>query len=96
MAESQDLNLLSRTGPKCRGDQSQKGNKKWRHRGNDDDLTNRVKACIFNPDGVFGIHRQPYVDEGAEAFEKRYQQQHIKGLAARAKELGYQLMPTTT
>ena len=56
MAESQDLNLLSRTGPKCRGDQSQKGNKKWRHRGNDDDLTNRVKACIFNPDGVFGIH----------------------------------------
>ena len=26
MAESQDLNLLSRTGPKCRGDQSQKGN----------------------------------------------------------------------
>jgi len=39
---------------------------------------------------------QPYVDEGAEAFEKRYQQQHIKGLAVRAKELGYQLMPTTT
>jgi len=39
---------------------------------------------------------QPYVDEGVEAFEKRYQQQHIKGLAARAKELGYQLMPTTT
>ena len=39
---------------------------------------------------------QPYVDEGAEAFEKRYRQQHIKGLAARAKELGYQLMPTTT
>ena len=39
---------------------------------------------------------QPYVDEGAEAFEKRYQQQHIKSLAARAKELGYQLMPTTT
>jgi transposase len=39
---------------------------------------------------------QPYVDEGAEAFEKRYRQQHIKGLAARAKELGFQLMPTTT
>jgi transposase len=39
---------------------------------------------------------QPYVDEGAEAFEQRYRQQHIKGLAARAKELGYQLMPTTT
>ena len=39
---------------------------------------------------------QPYVDEGAEAFEQRYRQQHIKGLAARAKELGYQLMPTTS
>jgi len=39
---------------------------------------------------------QPYVDEGAEAFEQRYRQQHIKGLAARAKELGFQLMPTTT
>jgi transposase len=39
---------------------------------------------------------QPYVDEGAEAFEQRYRQQHIKGLALRAKELGYQLMPTTT
>jgi transposase len=36
---------------------------------------------------------QPYVDEGAEAFEKRYQQQRIKSLAARAKELGYQLTP---
>jgi transposase len=35
----------------------------------------------------------PYVDEGAEAFEKRYQQQRIKALAARAKELGYQLSP---
>jgi hypothetical protein len=39
---------------------------------------------------------QPYVDEGAEAFEKRYRQQHIKGLATRAKELGFQLTPTTT
>src|SRR5438552_7094503 len=39
---------------------------------------------------------QPYVDEGAEAYEQRYRQQHIKGLALRAKELGYQLMPTTT
>jgi len=39
---------------------------------------------------------QPYVDEGAEAFEKRYRQQRIRGLAARAKELGYQVMPTTT
>jgi transposase len=37
----------------------------------------------------------PYVDEGAEAFEKRYQQHRLKGLAARAKELGYQLTPKT-
>ena len=38
---------------------------------------------------------QPYVDEGAEAYEKRYQEARIKGLTARAKELGYQLTPTT-
>src|SRR5262245_30631488 len=25
--------------------------------GNDDDLTNGARTCIFNPDGVFGIHR---------------------------------------
>jgi hypothetical protein len=57
MAESQDLSLLNGTGPKCRGDQSQKSDEKWGHRGNDDDLTNTSKACIFNPDGIFGIHR---------------------------------------
>jgi transposase len=39
---------------------------------------------------------QPYVDEGAEAYENRYQQTRIKSLTARAKELGYQLTPTTT
>jgi transposase len=39
---------------------------------------------------------QPYVDEGAQAFEKRYQQQRITSLMARAKELGYQLVPATT
>ena len=38
---------------------------------------------------------QPHVDEGAEAYEKRYQQTRIRGLTARAKELGYQLTPTT-
>jgi hypothetical protein len=58
MAESQDLSLLSGASPKCRGDQGQKSYKKWSHRGNDDDLTNRAKTCIFNPDGVFGIHRR--------------------------------------
>lgn len=36
---------------------------------------------------------QPYVDEGAEAYEKRYQEGRIKRLTATAKELGYQLTP---
>jgi transposase len=39
---------------------------------------------------------QPYVDEGAQAFEERYQQQRIRSLTAKAKELGYQLVPATT
>jgi hypothetical protein len=56
MAEGNDLSLLSGTGPKRRSDQSQKGDEKWTHRGNDDDLTNGAKTCIFNPDGGFGIH----------------------------------------
>jgi transposase len=38
---------------------------------------------------------QPYVDEGAEAYEKRYQESRIKSLTAKAKELGYQLTPKT-
>jgi transposase len=38
---------------------------------------------------------QPYVDEGAEAYEKRYQQQRLKALASKAKHLGYQLVPVT-
>jgi transposase len=37
---------------------------------------------------------QRYVDEGAAAYEKRYQETRIRGLTARAKELGYQLTPT--
>jgi transposase len=37
---------------------------------------------------------QPYVDEGAEAYEKRYQRMRIETLAAKAKQLGYQLTPT--
>jgi transposase len=39
---------------------------------------------------------QPYVDEGAAAYEKRYQQARIKSLTAAAKDLGYQLTPTAT
>src|SRR5262250_1136583 len=57
MAEGNDLSLLSGTGPKCRGDQSQKSDEKWSHCGNDDDLTNGARTCIFKPDGVFGIHK---------------------------------------
>jgi transposase len=36
---------------------------------------------------------QPYVDEGAKAYETRYRQQRIGRLAATAKQLGYQLAP---
>jgi transposase len=38
---------------------------------------------------------QAYVDEGAEAYEKRYQQQCIRNLGSRAKQMGYQLTPLT-
>jgi hypothetical protein len=34
---------------------------------------------------------QPYVDEGAEAYEESCRQQRIRSLTAKAKELGYQL-----
>ena len=34
----------------------QKSDEKWSHYGNDDDLTNGARTCIFNRDGVFGIH----------------------------------------
>ena len=43
MAEGNDLGLLRGTGPKRRSDQSQKGDEKWTHRGDDDDLTNGEK-----------------------------------------------------
>ncbi len=36
---------------------------------------------------------QPYVDEGATAYEARYRQQRIGRLVATAKQLGYQLAP---
>jgi transposase len=36
---------------------------------------------------------QPYVDEGVEAYEKRYQEGRVKRLTAAAKDLGFQLMP---
>ncbi len=37
---------------------------------------------------------QPYVDEGAEAFEKRYQEIRMTALKAKAKQLGYDLLPS--
>ena len=36
---------------------------------------------------------QPYVDEGAEAYEKRYQEGRFKSLTATARDLGFQLTP---
>ena len=36
---------------------------------------------------------QPYMDEGVEAYEKRYRQQRVKSLTAKAKDLGYELTP---
>ena len=56
MVEGNDLRLLSNAGPKRGGDQSQKSDEKWSHRGNDDDPPNGPKTCIFNSDGVFGAH----------------------------------------
>jgi transposase len=38
---------------------------------------------------------KPYVDEGVQAYEARYQQIRLKALAAKARDLGYQLTPTT-
>lgn len=35
---------------------------------------------------------QPYVDEGAEAYERRYQEARISALKTKARELGYELV----
>lgn len=37
---------------------------------------------------------QPYVDEGAAAYEKRYHEARVKRIAASAKQLGYALVST--
>ena len=37
---------------------------------------------------------QPYVDEGAAAYEKRYRDARVKRLAQTANDLGYQLVAT--
>jgi len=36
---------------------------------------------------------RPYVDEGAEAYERRYQQNRLRVLKVKAKQLGYELVP---
>jgi hypothetical protein len=36
---------------------------------------------------------QPYVDEGAEAYERRYQENRLRILKAKARELGYEMVP---
>jgi len=36
---------------------------------------------------------QQYVDEGAEAYERRYQETRVTALKAKARELGYELIP---
>jgi transposase len=36
---------------------------------------------------------QPYVDEGAEAYERRYQENRLRVLKAKARELGYEMVP---
>jgi hypothetical protein len=56
MAEDNDLSLLSSTGPKRRSDQSQKGDEKWTHRGNDDGSHERSENLHFQFGRVFGIH----------------------------------------
>jgi transposase len=38
---------------------------------------------------------QPYVDQGADAYEKQYREQRIKSLTAKAKQFGYKLTPVT-
>jgi transposase len=39
---------------------------------------------------------QPYVDEGATAYEQRYHEARVKRIAASAKQLGYALVSVTT
>jgi transposase len=38
---------------------------------------------------------QPYVDQGAQAYEKQYQQRRISSLKSTAQELGFELTPKT-
>ena len=39
---------------------------------------------------------QPYVDEGAAAYEKRYREARLRSLTAAARSLGFQLTPNAS
>ena len=39
---------------------------------------------------------QPYLDDGAAAYEKRYHEARVNRIAASAKQLGYTLVSVTT
>ena len=54
-----------------------------------DQMNVRVHRAVSDLDGLTGLAI------GAEAFEKRHQQRRTKALEARAKELGFQLVPAT-
>ena len=47
---------------------------------------------IGHPD-LPSVEVGPYVDQGAETYEKRYQGARLKRLTAMAKDFGYQLTP---
>ena len=38
---------------------------------------------------------QPYIDDGAEAYERRYQENRLRVLKVKAKQLGYEMVPAT-
>lgn len=46
---------------------------------------------------IYGMLRwgQSYVDEGAAAYEKRYQEARLNRLQATAADLGFHLVPQT-
>jgi hypothetical protein len=57
-----------------------------------------VRAIAAGEREIYRLLRwaRPYVDEGAEAHEKRYKEVRVKSLTAAAKDLGYQLTPAAT
>src|SRR2546428_12355998 len=67
MLESNDLSLQGGARPKRGGDQSQKSDEKRTHLGNDDDLTNGAKTCIFQSGRGF---RDP---QGLSCLKKIFQ-----------------------